>query len=108
MAQSGIFPDRRLPIDAKFPREAVLALFESNVEAEIEEARALDPLMSDVLRGRALVSFQLRNYKDMIEAGRQCVASDANSSTSRETHSPVRAAGFSLLGQLNRLISAWY
>jgi len=33
------FPDRRLPIDAKFPREAVLALFESNVEAEIEEAR---------------------------------------------------------------------
>ncbi len=33
------FPDRRLPIDAKFPREQVLALFESNVEAEIEEAR---------------------------------------------------------------------
>src|ERR1700689_863117 len=33
------FPDRRLPIDAKFPRETVLALFESNVEAEIEEAR---------------------------------------------------------------------
>ena len=33
------FPDRRLPIDAKFPREAVLALFESNIEAEIEEAR---------------------------------------------------------------------
>ena len=33
------FPDRRLPIDAKFPREAVLALFESTVEAEIEEAR---------------------------------------------------------------------
>jgi DNA recombination protein RmuC len=33
------FPDRRLPIDAKFPRESVLALFESNVEAEIEEAR---------------------------------------------------------------------
>src|SRR6202163_2666259 len=33
------FPARRLPIDAKFPREAVLALFESNVEAEIEEAR---------------------------------------------------------------------
>ena len=33
------FPDRRLPIDAKFPREAVLALFESNVEAEIAEAR---------------------------------------------------------------------
>jgi DNA recombination protein RmuC len=33
------FPDRRLPIDAKFPRESVLALFESNDEAEIEEAR---------------------------------------------------------------------
>jgi DNA recombination protein RmuC len=33
------FPDRRLPIDAKFPREQVLALFESTVEAEIEEAR---------------------------------------------------------------------
>jgi DNA recombination protein RmuC len=33
------FPDRRLPIDAKFPREQVLPLFESAVEAEIEEAR---------------------------------------------------------------------
>jgi DNA recombination protein RmuC len=33
------FPDRKLPIDAKFPREQVLALFESNDEAEIEEAR---------------------------------------------------------------------
>jgi DNA recombination protein RmuC len=33
------FPDRRLPIDAKFPREQVLALFESNVESEITEAR---------------------------------------------------------------------
>src|SRR2546421_7123403 len=33
------FPDRRLPIDAKFPREQVLALFESNDEAEIEQAR---------------------------------------------------------------------
>lgn len=33
------FPDRRLPIDAKFPRESVLALFESNDEAEIEQAR---------------------------------------------------------------------
>jgi DNA recombination protein RmuC len=33
------FPDRRLPIDAKFPREQVLALFESNVEAEIDDAR---------------------------------------------------------------------
>jgi DNA recombination protein RmuC len=33
------FPDRRLPIDAKFPREQVLAFFESNDEAEIAEAR---------------------------------------------------------------------
>jgi DNA recombination protein RmuC len=33
------FPDRRLPIDAKFPREQVLALFESTDESEIEEAR---------------------------------------------------------------------
>src|SRR6202167_3834531 len=33
------FPDRRLPIDAKFPRVQVLALFESNVASEIEEAR---------------------------------------------------------------------
>jgi len=33
------FPDRRLPIDAKFPRESVLALFESDNAAEIEEAR---------------------------------------------------------------------
>src|SRR6202162_5390399 len=33
------FPDRRLPIDAKFPREQVLALFESNVQSEIEDAR---------------------------------------------------------------------
>jgi len=33
------FPDRRLPIDAKFPREQVLALFESADEHEIEEAR---------------------------------------------------------------------
>ncbi|MBI3644601.1 MAG: DNA recombination protein RmuC [Acidobacteriales bacterium] len=33
------FPDRKLPIDAKFPRESVIALFESNDEAEIAEAR---------------------------------------------------------------------
>src|SRR5580698_2826204 len=33
------FPDRKLPIDAKFPREQVIALFESNDEAEIAEAR---------------------------------------------------------------------
>jgi DNA recombination protein RmuC len=33
------FPDRRLPVDAKFPREQVLALFESHKEEELEEAR---------------------------------------------------------------------
>ncbi len=33
------FPDRRLPIDAKFPREQVLALFESNDQGEIAAAR---------------------------------------------------------------------
>jgi len=33
------FPDRRLPIDAKFPREQVLPLFESNDAAELEAAR---------------------------------------------------------------------
>jgi len=33
------FPDQCLPIDAKFPREQVLGLFESTDESEIEEAR---------------------------------------------------------------------
>jgi DNA recombination protein RmuC len=33
------FPDRKLPIDAKFPREQVLALFESSDEEKICEAR---------------------------------------------------------------------
>jgi DNA recombination protein RmuC len=33
------FPDRTLPIDAKFPREQVLALFETNDPNAIEEAR---------------------------------------------------------------------
>jgi DNA recombination protein RmuC len=34
------FPDRKLPIDAKFPREQVLAFFEDSSERELEEARA--------------------------------------------------------------------
>jgi DNA recombination protein RmuC len=34
------FPDRRLPIDAKFPREQVLAFFENSTEEQLEEARA--------------------------------------------------------------------
>ena len=33
------FPDRKLPIDAKFPREQVAALFDGSDEAEVEEAR---------------------------------------------------------------------
>jgi DNA recombination protein RmuC len=33
------FPDQRLPIDAKFPREQVLALFESTDQGEVEQAR---------------------------------------------------------------------
>jgi DNA recombination protein RmuC len=33
------FPDRRLPIDAKFPREQVLAFFEESSEAQLDEAR---------------------------------------------------------------------
>lgn len=33
------FPDRRLPIDAKFPREQVLAFFEESTEQELAEAR---------------------------------------------------------------------
>ena len=33
------FPDRKLPIDAKFPREQVLPLFGSGDEAAVEEAR---------------------------------------------------------------------
>src|ERR1700688_627511 len=35
------FPDRKLPIDAKFPREQVIALFESNDKAEIDAARVV-------------------------------------------------------------------
>ncbi len=33
------FPERKLPIDAKFPREQVLALFEDNDETKLTEAR---------------------------------------------------------------------
>src|SRR6185437_6804497 len=33
------FPDRRLPVDAKFPREQVRAFFEESTEAQLEEAR---------------------------------------------------------------------
>jgi DNA recombination protein RmuC len=33
------FPDRKLPIDAKFPREQILALFDGTDKAEVEAAR---------------------------------------------------------------------
>ena len=33
------FPERRLPIDAKFPREQVLAFFEESTKEQLEEAR---------------------------------------------------------------------
>src|SRR5438093_2954591 len=33
------FPDRRLPIDAKFPREQVLAFFEESTKEELDDAR---------------------------------------------------------------------
>jgi DNA recombination protein RmuC len=33
------FPDRRLPIDAKFPREQVLAIFEESTEEQLQIAR---------------------------------------------------------------------
>jgi tetratricopeptide (TPR) repeat protein len=47
--------------------------------AEAEQARELDPLLSGVSRGKALVQYQLRNYAAVTEVARQCVASDANS-----------------------------
>ena len=44
------FPERVLPIDAKFPREQVLPLFESSDQAAIEEARTQ---LARVLREQA-------------------------------------------------------
>jgi DNA recombination protein RmuC len=44
------FPDRMLPIDAKFPREQVLPLFEVSDEAKLEEARVQ---LARVLRDQA-------------------------------------------------------
>jgi DNA recombination protein RmuC len=34
-----LFPDRKLPVDAKFPREQVSALFENKTESELVETR---------------------------------------------------------------------
>jgi TolB-like protein/DNA-binding winged helix-turn-helix (wHTH) protein/Tfp pilus assembly protein PilF len=47
--------------------------------AELAKTRELDPRRSDVLQAQALINYHLRNYKAMIEVGRQYVASDANS-----------------------------
>jgi len=43
------------------------------------KARELDPLLPLLLTGRALINYHLRNYKAMVEVGRQDVTSDANS-----------------------------
>src|SRR6267142_1884054 len=50
------FPDRKLPIDAKFPRESVIALFESNDKAEIELARI------ELVRVRKAEAKRIRQY----------------------------------------------
>src|SRR5262252_3203229 len=50
------FPDRRLPIDAKFPREQVLALFEGGSEEQVEEAR------DNLVRVMKEQAKRIRNY----------------------------------------------
>jgi TolB-like protein/DNA-binding winged helix-turn-helix (wHTH) protein/Tfp pilus assembly protein PilF len=47
--------------------------------AEMAKARELDPLLRNLSLCRALINYHIRNYNAMIEAGRQDVASDANS-----------------------------
>lgn len=47
--------------------------------AEMAKARELDPRKPDLWLGEALINFHLRNYKAMIEACQQYVASDSNS-----------------------------
>jgi DNA recombination protein RmuC len=51
-----LFPDRRLPVDSKFPREQVLALFESSDPQQLTEARAA---LSRVIKeqARAIVRY---------------------------------------------------
>jgi TolB-like protein/Flp pilus assembly protein TadD len=48
---------------------------------EMAKARELDPLSRWLLRYHAVINYHLRNYKAMVEVGRQDVASDANSWT---------------------------
>ena len=47
--------------------------------AEVAKTRELDPIFPAFLERRALVKYHLRDYKGMIEVGRQNVASNANS-----------------------------
>jgi eukaryotic-like serine/threonine-protein kinase len=47
--------------------------------AEMAKARELDPILPIFLQGESLINYHLRNYKALIEVGRQYVASDANS-----------------------------
>jgi len=49
---------------------------------ENSKAQELDPRRPDLLSGQALIDYHARNYKAMVEVGRQDVASDANSWTS--------------------------
>jgi len=47
--------------------------------AEMAKARELDPLLPLLLTGEVMINYHLRNYKAMVEVGRQDVTSDANS-----------------------------
>jgi tetratricopeptide (TPR) repeat protein len=47
--------------------------------AEVATTRELDPIFPAFLERQALVNYHLRDYKKMIEVGRQNVASNANS-----------------------------
>ncbi len=47
--------------------------------AEMARTRELDPLFPLFVEGEALINYHLRNYKAMIDLGRQNVASNANS-----------------------------
>ena len=47
--------------------------------AEITKVHELDPRYRYFLAGQTLINYQLRDYKALIEAGRQWVASDPNS-----------------------------
>lgn len=50
------FPDRKLPIDAKFPREQVLALFEGGDDSAVDEAR------TELVRVMKAEAKRIKNY----------------------------------------------